>query len=151
MKNLIFVLVVLFAVSIVGQDTYSQKKNNKKQNEYRKELKEKLNLTDEQEKKIQELRNSHQEAMIKFNAELDLKELELKKLKQNDNVSRNDMINLTKELSVIKNEIAIAKVNHQMDVYDILDANQKKIWMEQQSKFGFMKDKMKNNMHHRRG
>lgn len=151
MKNLIYVLVVLFAVSIVGQDTYSQKKNNKRQNEYRKELNEKLNLTDEQEKKIQELRNSHQEAMIRFNADLDLKELELKKLKQNDDVSRNDLINLTKELSAIKNEIALAKVNHQMDVYENLDAKQKKIWMEQQSKLGFMKDKMKNKMHHLRG
>ena len=151
MKNLIFVLVVLFAFSFVGQDSYSQKQNNKRQNEYRKELKEKLNLTDEQEKKIQELRNAHQEVMIKYNADLDLKELELKRLKQNDNVSRNDLINLTKELSAIKNEIELAKVNHQMDVYENLDANQKKIWMEQQSKFGFMKDKMKNKMHHRRG
>ncbi|MFZ1281128.1 MAG: hypothetical protein WAR59_09840, partial [Ignavibacteriaceae bacterium] len=132
MKNLIYVLVILFAVSFGGQDTYSQKKNNKRQNEYRKELKENLNLTDEQEKKIQELRNSHQEVMIKYSADLDLKELELKKLKQNDNVSRNDLINLTKELSAIKNEIALAKVNHQMDVYENLDANQKKIWMEQQ-------------------
>ena len=151
MKNLIYVLVILFAVSFGGQDTYSQKKNNKRQNEYRKELKENLNLTDEQEKKIQELRNSHQEVMIKYSADLDLKELELKKLKQNDNVSRNDLINLTKELSAIKNEIALEKVNHQMDVNENLNANKKKIWMEQKSKFGFMKDKMKNKMHHRKG
>jgi Spy/CpxP family protein refolding chaperone len=151
MKKIIFVLAVIFAISFVTQDAYSQKRMHKQKNEFRKELKEKLNLSEEQEKKIHELRNLHQEVMIKYNADLDLKELELKKLKQNDNVSRNDMINLTKELSVIKNEIALAKVNHQMDVYDILDANQKKIWMEQQSKFGFMKDKMKNKMRHHRG
>ena len=89
--------------------------------------------------------------MNQLQLSLKQKELELKKLKQNDNVSRNDLINLTKELSAIKNEIELAKINHQMDVYEYLDANQKKIWMEQKTKFGFMKDKMKNKMHHRKG
>ena len=113
------------------------------------ELKERLNLTDEQENKIESLRLSHEEAMIKLRADLELKELEIRKIRSGDNLSRDEMIRITKEISAIKNEMALARVNHQMDVYDILDANQRKIWMETQDKFGHMKNRMMDKMRDR--
>jgi hypothetical protein len=68
----------------------------------------------------------------------------MKKLISSENISRAQMLSLTKELNVIKNEIALARTNHKMDVYEILDNNQKKIWMEQRKGFERMKDKIKN-------
>jgi Spy/CpxP family protein refolding chaperone len=151
MKNLIWVLIVLVSVAFVTQESFSQKRMNKNKNEYRNDFLKQLNLTDEQEKKIQELRLANQEQMIKFRSDVELKELEIRKLTSSDNVSRSQMIELTKELNTIKDEMNIARVNHKMDVYDNLDANQKKLWMEQKEKFGMMKDRMKDKFHHGRG
>ena len=135
----------------ISQDNFAQKNFRENGKKFREDFKKQLNLTQDQQKKIQELKLAHQEQMIKLRSDAELKELEIRKLIASDNVSRNEMIKLTKELNAIKNEIEIAKVNHKMDVYDNLDANQKKLWMEQKEKFGMMKDKMKDKCHNRRG
>jgi Spy/CpxP family protein refolding chaperone len=151
MKNLIWVLVAVLSVAFISQESFSQKRFHKKQNEFRGQFMTKLNLTEEQEKKFEQLRFAHQEKMVKLRSDVELKELELKKLTSGDNVTRSEMLKLTKELNEIKNEIAIARVNHKMDVYDNLDANQKKLWLEQKEKVGMMKDRMKEKFHQRRG
>ena len=45
------------------------------------EMQEKLNLTEEQEDKIESLKLAHEEDMIKLKSNLDLKKLEIKKLR----------------------------------------------------------------------
>ena len=147
MKNLIVLLTALFLITVVNQEIFSQKRGNWNRNNCRMNVKERLNLTDEQQDKIENLRLAHQEKMIKFRADLDLKELEIKKLKSGDKMSRSEMIRIEKEINVIKNEMALERVNHQMDVYDNLDANQRTIWSERPGKFG---RKMNNRMCFRR-
>lgn len=143
MKNLIVVMMALFLITVVNQEMFSQKRGNWNRNNCRMNVKEKLNLTDEQQDKIEVLRLSHQEKMIKYRADLDLKQLEIKKLKSSDNISRSEMIRIEKEINVIKNEMSLERVNHQMNVYENLDANQRKIWSERPEKFG---RKMKNRV-----
>jgi hypothetical protein len=109
-------------------------------------LKQQLNLSEDQEKKIEGLRLSQEETMIKLRSDLELKELEMRKLKSSDKLSRSEMINITKEISAVKNDMALTKTNHQMDVYDLLDENQRKIWLDKQEKIGHMKHKMKDKM-----
>ena len=150
MKNLILVLSVLFAITIFNPQIYSQKRDNQQPKNLRMNLKAQLNLSEDQEKKIDVLRLSYEENLIKLNSELDLKNLDMKKLLSSDNIARTEMINLTKELSAIKNDIALARANHQMDVYDLLDSAQRKIWMEKMEKFGDMKKGMKDKMQKRR-
>lgn len=146
MKNLIYLLTVLFLITFVNQEMFSQKRDRENKKNVRMEMKEKLNLSQEQQDKIEGLRLAHEEDMIKFRSQLDLKELEMKKLLTNNDISRNEMLNIVKDINVIRNEIALAKTNHKMDVYEILDVNQRKIWMEQQGKIGQMKDKMRDKM-----
>lgn len=136
MKNLIVVLTALFLITVVNQEMFAQKRGNWDRNNCRMNVKEKLNLTDEQQNKIESLRLAHQEKMIKYKADLDLKELEIKKLKSSDKMSRSEMLRIEKEINVIKNEMALERVNHQMDVYDNLDAKQRTIWSENPGKFG---------------
>ena len=150
MKNLIVVLMALFLITVVNQEVFSQKRGNWNKNNYRMNVKEKLNLTDEQQNKIESLRLTHQEKMIKYKADLDLKELEIKKLKSSDKMSRSEMLRIEKGINIIKNEMALERVNHQMDVYDLLDVSQRKIWLDKQEQFGHMKHKMKNKMRERR-
>lgn len=147
MKNLIVVLAVLFAITLVNQEMFSQKRDHRDGKGFRMNMHQKLNLTDEQEDKIEALKLSHEEAMIKYKADLELKKLEMKKIRTSDKMSRSEMLRITKEISEIKNEMALERVNHQMDVYDNLDANQRKIWSERPGKFG---RRMNNRMCFRR-
>jgi len=151
MKNAIWLMAIIIAVAFVSQDNFAQKKFRQKGKEFREDFKKQLNLTEEQEKKIEQLRLAHQEQMIKLRSDAELKELEIRKLVSADNVTRSEMIKLTKELNAIKAEMELARVNHKMDVYDNLDANQKRLWMEHKEQFGMMKDRMKDKCHQRRG
>ena len=146
MKYLIIMFSVLFAITVFNPEVYSQKRMHRNTKDLRIHLKVHLNLTEEQDKKIADLILSHQEAMIKFRSELDLKELEIRKLKSNDNWSRSDMINITKDISEIKNEMAMEKANHQMDIYDNLDENQRKLWAEMSDRIGYMRDRPMHKM-----
>lgn len=146
MKKLIFVLAILFAVVSLNQEAYSQKGDNPKSKYFRMNLKEQLNLSEDQEKKIEALRLTQEESMIKFRSDLELKELEIRKLKSTDKFSRSEMINLTKEINAIKNDMALTRVNHQMDVYELLDESQRKIWLDKQDQFGNMKHRMRNKV-----
>jgi Spy/CpxP family protein refolding chaperone len=150
MKNVIWLLAIMLTITFVSQDNFAQKKFHEKGKEFREDFKKQLNLTEEQEKKMQELKLAHQEQMIKLRSDIELKELEIKKLVSAVNVSRIEIIKLTKELNTIKNEIDIARVNHKMDVYDLLDESQRNIWLDKQQEFGHMKCKMKNKMQERR-
>ena len=150
MKNLIIVLSVLFMISVFNQQVLSQKRDHSKSKNYRMDMKAQLNLSEDQEKKIEALKLSQEEKMIKLKSEMELKDLEMRKLKSSDKFSRTEIINLTKDINAIKNEMALARANHQMDVYDLLDENQRKIWLDAQEMFGHMKHKMKNKMHERR-
>lgn len=136
MRNLIVVLTALFLITVINQEMFAQNKGNWNRNNCRMNVKERLNLTEEQQNKIESLKLAHQANMIKFRADLDLKELEIKKLKSSDKMSRSEMIRIEKEINVIKNEMALERVNHQMDVYDNLDATQRIIWSEKPEKFG---------------
>ena len=146
MKKLIFVLAVLFAFVSLNQEVYPQKGDNPRSKDFRMNLKEQLNLSEDQEKKIEALRLSQEESMIKFRSELELKELEIRKLKSSDKFSRSELINLTKEINAIKNDMALTRVNHQMDVYELLDESQRKIWLDKQDQFGNMKHRMRDKM-----
>jgi len=149
MKKLIFMLAVLFAVVSLNQEAYSQKGDNSKSKNFRMNLKEQLNLSEDQEKKIEDLRLTREESMIKFRSDLELKDLEMRKLKSSEKFSRSEMINLTKEINAIKNDMALTRVNHQMDIYELLDESQRKIWLDKQNQFGNMKHRMRDKMRER--
>jgi hypothetical protein len=91
-------------------------------------IKEKLNLSDEQVDKIEALQLSHRKEMINLKADVELKEVELDELKSTINFSRDAYLNKVKEIIAVKDKIAIAQANHRMDIYQLLDDNQKKEW-----------------------
>ncbi|MDT3696540.1 MAG: Spy/CpxP family protein refolding chaperone [Ignavibacterium sp.] len=150
MKKFLIPLVALLVIIGLNKDIFAQRDQYKGRQYQRENNLEKLNLTTEQKSKIESMRLSNQEEMVKLRAELELKELEMKKLKTAEKFSRNDVLNLTKEINEIKGKIELARTNHRMDVYDILDANQKKIWIEMDRNPGFMKNKVNRKLMHQR-
>jgi len=128
MKNSALFILALFFLSASFFSITAQERKMMRHDGNKENLREQLNLSDEQMKKIDDLRLIHEEKMIDVKAELAKKKLEMKKLRSGDEISRNELLKITKEISEIKTKIALEKVNHQMDVYDHLNKEQKKIW-----------------------
>ncbi len=95
----------------------------------------KLNLTEDQESAIEDLRISHQKQMIEFRADIEKKELELQQLKNKDDYTRDEYIAITEEINNIRSTMHLARANHHMDVYELLDSNQKEIWNKFERKY----------------
>ncbi len=89
---------------------------------------EKLNLTDQQQDAVEQLRIEHQRRMIDLKADLQKAKLDLKELKQNGNYTRDDFIAKVKAISEAKNNIALEMANHKMDIYELLTDEQKEIF-----------------------
>ncbi len=136
-------LILLISLSI---SSYPQMKERQRPECFRENIRKQLNLTPEQEKKISDLRLSHQERMIDLNSELEKKELQKEKILSNDQITRNDMLKITNEINEIRNRIDAERMNHEMDVYENLDNNQKMIWKDLQIKKNKMKDRMKDGV-----
>ena len=101
----------------------------------------KLNLTEEQQEKVDALRFDHQKEMIDLKANLETKEVEMAELKHNGNYTREEFLNKVNEIISARNEIALSLANHQMDVYQLLDDNQKKEWNKYSCNFGERREK----------
>jgi Spy/CpxP family protein refolding chaperone len=87
-----------------------------------------MDLTKDQETKIEALRIDHQKKMVDMRAELEKALLDKKQLLAKGDYSRNDFINVTNKLSKIRETMNTSRANHQMDIYDLLDKTQKEKW-----------------------
>ncbi len=131
MKKLSLIGGIILAVLIVtAVNFYPQKVDQHKGEQFRGRMLEKLNLTDEQKDKIQQLGIENQKKMIDLRADMEKKHLAMKELTQSGNYSRSDFLNIVKEISLARDQIANAKANHRMDVYELLNDEQKKIFNE---------------------
>lgn len=148
MKTKIFVLVgILTFVSL--QNILPQEKIHKRDN-CRQQCFNKLDLTEEQQEKVETMKLDHQMEMIDLKANLEKKKLGLADLKNNGNYTRDEYIGQIEQINSAKEAIAISKANFKMDVYEILDADQKKEWNELSINFGERKEKRMNKSNERR-
>ena len=107
---------------------------------------EKLNLTEEQQTVIGELRIKNQRDMVDIKADLQKKKLDLKELKIKGNYSREEFLNLVKEMNISKNNIALAAANSKMDIYELLTDEQKKMFDKMGKRYKKHRKMMKNKM-----
>jgi len=132
MKSKLLVFAAVLTALMISGNLFSQEfhQGNRERDGMRNRdrIQEKLNLSDEQVEKIEELKLSHRKEMIAQRADIELKEIELEELKSNVNFSREAYLKKINEIISEKNKLEIARANHQMDVYQLLDDNQKKEW-----------------------
>lgn len=125
MKKSFFALVIFMLISagfiseITAQPGRYQWRKNK--------IHEKLELTDEQEKQLDQLRNKHQNTMIDLRASLQKARLEVKNITESGNVDRAKYIAAVESVGKIQDKIRTAQANHKMDIYNLLTDKQKKI------------------------
>ncbi len=123
MKYVMPIALIVFAIGVYAQPEPGMGMGKRKAM-----MHEKLNLTPDQEKKIEDLRTAHQKKMIDLRADMQKLHLEKKELLSKGNYDRKAFLALDDKIMKQRNTIETAMANHQMDVYDLLDANQKVIW-----------------------
>lgn len=129
MKNTLITFLSIIFIFALFADVNAQMRKDRKERSPR--LHEELNLTAEQESKLDDLRNEHQKQMIDLRAELDKARLENQTLRRSDELNRSDILDQTNKMNSIKNKMAEMRTNHFMDVYSNLNDEQRKIWKDQ--------------------
>ena len=145
-RTLIITALLSFLIVIAGAFTFAQKQRENRGENKRERIIEKLNLTDEQQTQIEEIRFAHQGKMIDLRADVEKKELGLKELQSTANFSRSDYITKVEEVISTENEMKVERANHHMDVYELLDTEQRETWTKmKQMKEGKHNKMMKHN------
>lgn len=137
--------LIMVTTLILSNNIIAQGKMQKKE-QFQKQIHQQLNLTDEQQTKVDDMKLTHQKEMIDLKANLEKKELELRELKHKVNYTRDEYLNKINDIISARNKIALSVANHQMDVYQILDENQKKEWNKMSHQFGERREKRVHKM-----
>jgi Spy/CpxP family protein refolding chaperone len=137
--SLTLILFLSLTIFNVAQQNYKSRDGQQRGERFA----EKLNLTEEQQSVIEELKIKNQKEMIDLKADLEMKKLDLKELKSKGNYTREEFINLVKSVNKSKNNIAIAKANNRMDIYEQLTAEQKKTFDTMGNRHGKHRKMMK--------
>jgi Spy/CpxP family protein refolding chaperone len=140
MRTKVFITIVILSVLVISHFLSAQEMRQERDRDQLK-IHQKLNLTDEQQEKVDALKFDHQKEMIDLKANLEKKEIEMAELKNKSNYTREDFLNKINEIISARNEIALSLANHQMDVYQLLDDNQKKEWNKFSGEFGERRQK----------
>lgn len=141
MKFKIFAFIAIISALLISRDLFAQEMMVHERNKNQMQIHQKLNLTEEQQVKVEALRFSHQEEMVDLKANLEKRKIEMAELKNKGNYTRDEFLGKTNEIISARNKIALSLANHQMDVYQILDETQKKEWNKFSSEFGEKRQK----------
>jgi hypothetical protein len=135
MRTKMFTLIAIISALLVSQDLFSQEMMRERDRD-RLQIHQKLNLTEEQQEKADILKLAHQKEMVDLKANHEKREIEMAELKNKGNYTREEFLAKTNEIISARNKIALSLANHQMDVYQLLDENQKKEWNKFSGEFG---------------
>lgn len=116
----------------------------------------KLDLTEEQETKLDNLRNKHQKEMIDMKAELEKAQLDLKNLTKDGSFVRADFLAAHKKTQALRNKIGDSWANHRMDMFEVLTKEQREKFADIKDNFcndfrGKKRNSMKHKMFQHRG
>ncbi|MBK8945654.1 MAG: periplasmic heavy metal sensor [Ignavibacteriae bacterium] len=137
MKKIIMLILIATMVLSQASDFYAQGPKRVKDRFLGVK---KLNLTEEQKKKFDQIQFNHDEKIIDIQAKLKKNRLEIQKLFKSENFSENEFVNLTQNANKLKNELSDLRTKMWLDVYKILDKNQKVEW---QNHFADMPDEFR--------
>ena len=142
-KSLLITVGIIFlsfaSISLFAQQNHEFKRDRMKERMpemMKKKMAEKLNLTEEQKAAIEGLRLNHEKAMIPLKGEMEQKEIEMKELKLKGNYTRAEFISKVKEINDIRSKMEISRAENQMDIYELLNDEQKATWNKMKGKFG---------------
>ena len=141
MKNKLIIVLSIVITAIVIQNVSAQNKTKGNWNLEHLSVYNRLNLTDEQQDQISTMKINHQMEMVDLKANLKKQEIELTSLKNEGNYTREEYLAEIKSINSARDAIAISRAEFQMDVYQLLDDNQKEEWNKFSMNFGERREK----------
>lgn len=133
LKTKLFLLSILSLLVLSATISQAQDKKIfkfKKGEPLKWEMKDDLKLSDDQQKKFDDLDLQHEKKMIDLRAELDKARLDKRQLIKKGNFSKNDYLSTEEKIMQAENKIHMEKEKLKMDKYSLLDEKQKKIFMD---------------------
>jgi len=113
------------------------------------ETKDDLKLTEDLQKKFDDLDLQYEKKMIDLRADVEKAKLSKRELVKKGNFSKNDYLSAEEKIMQAENKIRMEEEKLKMDKYSLLDENQKKIFMEKRDRefmFKFDMDGLKDGM-----
>lgn len=145
MKKIILIIILsIFSGSLFAQKPFKNKPD--KNIIMHERIIQKLNLTEDQLKKLNQIKFSFEENRIELFAKLQKNRLEMKKMVKSSEINNSELLKLTEEGSRLSAELDKSRTKMWLDIYDILDDEQKVIWAENFGENNFMTDKRCNKM-----
>ena len=121
--NFVSFSIVIF-VFFMTANTAAQTSKNNRRSMHDCKLSE-LNLTDEQQKKLDELKEGHFIEASKLRDELDKMRIDKRAMMRSDNLDKNNILDLTKKMNELKGKIALSGDEFRINVYELLTDQQK--------------------------
>ena len=131
MKKLLFAVLAtaIFAISpIYAQGMMGHMQNHSQFNKAK--LAKILNLTKQQIKQFQDMHYANQMKTIDLKAQIEKNRLRIKKMFTDGNINENKILSLTDENSAIQSKMKHSKVKMMLDMYKLLNKEQKPLFLK---------------------
>jgi len=95
-----------------------------------------LKLTDEQSEKFNDIKYNHQISVVDIQAEIQKNQIEVKKMMADNKIDSDKLLQLTNANSELHGKIKASKTQMWIDVYNILNDDQKETWTKTFNRLG---------------
>lgn len=133
MKKLIYLGTIISIIFMAVSFTIAQPRSGKTAKNF--DRFDKLNLTELQKEKFNEIRFDFQEVKIDLEAKLKKNRLAVKKMITSGEIDENGLMNFTEKGSTLQAEQRKLRVQMWLDIREILDKKQKVIWADNFNNF----------------
>ena len=126
-----YLVIIIVSVLMAGSATAQPGRGFQgEMGKCRTEMKEKLNLTEEQETAIKQIRRESGKSMIDLRADMKKKRLDVRALMDSDNVDGTKLEQLFREQADLQIRMKMAMFETRQKIMAELNADQQKIWKE---------------------
>mgnify|MGYP001118586031 CR=1 FL=1 len=87
-------------------------------------LKERINLTKDQVRTIEKMRDAHQESAIKRTADIKVLELKIGSYMEKEKINRGKLEKMLRQVAAMKTDLTVANINYLLDLRDLLTPEQ---------------------------
>jgi Spy/CpxP family protein refolding chaperone len=130
MKNITAIMVALFLIVLaveISAQPFGGKRGFRGGDGCRIE---KLNLTDDQKAKINDLREKHMQQTGDLHDQLDKLRIDKRAMFRGEKLNRNEVLNIEKKMSQLREQIALSNAEHKLDIYELLTDDQKEQFLK---------------------
>ncbi len=89
-----------------------------------------LNLTDDQEKKLEDLRKNHQAKMMSYRDQIQKIAIDFKALGRKDNITVSEYNKMKDEMDAVREKMKSERDSHESEVLSVLNDEQKTTWLK---------------------